>query len=105
MQRLKAQLPLTPREADAWLLIRRQHTPAARQARISNCNPREQIAAGRGVITKEKENKRMALHAAGKQKSSLFFSVTFFESSLLGGFHNTIHFQRRFNKGWHFIFG
>lgn len=66
--RLKSQLQLTPRERerDAWLLIRREHTPAARRACISNCNPRGQIAAGLDVITKEKVNKRMALSTARK---------------------------------------
>lgn len=101
MQRLKAQLPLAPREADARLLIRRERTPAAGRARISHCNPRGQIACGRGVLTKEQENKRMALRTAGQQKSSLFF----FKAACSEGFTTRFIFKRRFNKGWHFIFG
>lgn len=66
MQRRKPQLDLAPRERDACLLIRGEHAPAAGRARISNCNPRGQPAAGLGVITKEKEKKRMVLHTARK---------------------------------------
>lgn len=63
MQRLKPQLELAPRERDACLLIRREHAPAAGRARISNCNPHGQLAAGLGVITKEKENTRILITA------------------------------------------